>query len=83
MFGNPETTTGGRRALKFYSSIPHGCPQSRTLKQGGEMVGNHTRIKVDRNKGGSAVKQAEFDIMFRVSISKEEIFLIWQRNAEL
>ena len=49
MFGNPETTTGGR-ALKFYSSIRLDIRRTETLKQGGEMVGNHTRIKVVKNK---------------------------------
>ena len=49
MFGNPETTTGGR-ALKFYSSIRMDVRRVETLKQGGEMVGNHTRIKVVKNK---------------------------------
>ena len=52
MFGNPETTTGGR-ALKFYSSIRLDVRRVETLKQGGEMVGNHTRIKVVKNKSGA------------------------------
>ena len=82
MYGNPETTTGGR-ALKFYSSVRLEVRRVDSVKQGSDVVGNHTRVKVVKNKVAPPFKQAEFDIMYGEGVARESSIIDIAADLEI
>ena len=82
MFGNPETTTGGR-ALKFYSTIRLDVRKGEVIKQNNENVGNRTKVKVVKNKVAPPFKTAEFDLMYGTGVSYEGTLIDIGTNMEI